>query len=105
MGRKSVYTTGFSHYVHTELRFNIQGGSNFQKIKKDGKFMKKIVLVLAVVLFVLNIGFRAEASSAELVTVIVDGRTIEFTDAPAYLDANGRVQVPVRFVGEALGAL
>ena len=66
--------------------------------------MKKIVLALAVVLFVLNIGFKVDASSAELVTVIVDGRTIEFTDAPAYLDANGRVQVPVRFVGEALGA-
>ena len=41
---------------------------------------------------------------AELVTVIVDGCTIEFTDATAHSDANGRVQVPVRFVGEALGA-
>jgi len=43
-------------------------------------------------------------STDNTVTVIVDGRTIDFPDAPAFVDENGRTQMPARFIGEALGA-
>lgn len=65
--------------------------------------MRKITMVL--VLIAIIIGFSLPAQAADTVNVIIDGRTIEFTDAPAYIDQNGRTQVPTRFVGEALGAL
>jgi hypothetical protein len=38
------------------------------------------------------------------VAVIVDGQSVHFPDAPAYVDTNGRVQLPARYIGEALGA-
>ena len=42
--------------------------------------------------------------SAETVRVVVNGQELIFPDVQPYLDANGRTQVPTRFVGEALGA-
>jgi hypothetical protein len=36
--------------------------------------------------------------------VVVNGEKIYFPDAQPFIDANGRTQVPVRFVSEALGA-
>ena len=42
--------------------------------------------------------------SAETVRVVVNGQELVFPDVQPYLDANGRTQVPTRFVGEALGA-
>ena len=44
------------------------------------------------------------ALSAELVTVFVNDQKIIFPDAPAYIDQKGRTQIPVRYIGEALGA-
>jgi hypothetical protein len=65
--------------------------------------MRKIVILLVVLMLIT--GFSVKAQATDTVNVIVDGRKIEFTDAPAYVDNNGRTQVPTRFVGEALGAL
>ena len=47
---------------------------------------------------------QSVASQSSDVTVIVDGKKIDFPDAPAFIDENGRTQIPIRFVGEALGA-
>ena len=44
------------------------------------------------------------AQAANTVTVIVDGWAVDFPDAPAYIDENGRTQIPARYIGEALGA-
>ena len=44
------------------------------------------------------------APPSNQVRVVVDGQPVSFPDAPAYIDANGRAQVPARFIGEALGA-
>ena len=63
-----------------------------------------MVLVMTVVMPISIFSVSVSASQADLVTVIVDGRTINFPDAPAYIDENGRTQLPARFIGEALGA-
>lgn len=43
--------------------------------------------------------------SAELpLRVVVNGDKVSFPDAQPFIDSNGRTQVPVRFVSEALGA-
>ena len=64
--------------------------------------MKKLVIILSV--FVLMFGLlctTAQASPA--VRVVVDGKTIAFTDAKPYVDSSNRTQVPMRALGEALG--
>jgi len=35
---------------------------------------------------------------------VVNGTKINFPDAEPFIDENSRTQVPIRFVGEALGA-
>jgi len=59
-----------------------------------------MVLVMTVVMPISIFSVSVSASQADLVTVIVDGRTINFPDAPAYIDENGRTQLPARFIGE-----
>lgn len=61
--------------------------------------MKKIMIILTLML-ILTAG-QVFASSDD-VTVVVDGKTIEF-DVQPYIE-NGRTMVPVRFVAEELGA-
>lgn len=64
--------------------------------------MRKIMFILVMFMFIANINVEAQAQ--DTITVIVDGREVKFTDAPAYIDASGSVQVPSRPIGEALGA-
>lgn len=42
--------------------------------------------------------------SEQEVTVDVNGKKVEFSDSKPYIDSNGRVIVPVKFVAEQLGA-
>ena len=67
--------------------------------------MKKSITAVTVIFLVIGILFTIwiPSQAAELINVVVNGNKVEFPDAPAYLDENGRTQVPVRFVVEALG--
>ena len=44
------------------------------------------------------------AAAADPVKVFVNGKEIGFPDAQPFIDSNGRTQVPVRFVTEAMNA-
>ena len=44
------------------------------------------------------------AAAADPVKVFVNGKEIGFPDALPFIDSNGRTQVPVRFVAEAMNA-
>ena len=67
---------------------------------------KKIVAAALAVLSLITVVLMDThyAQAVELVTVIIDGQTINFPDAPAYMDENGRTQIPVRCLSESLGA-
>ncbi|ETT30089.1 MULTISPECIES: copper amine oxidase N-terminal domain-containing protein [unclassified Paenibacillus] len=65
--------------------------------------MKKIT-ILFTALFLLISLMPVSAHAAQSVRVVVDGSKISFPDAQPFLDKQNRVQVPVRFVSEALGA-
>lgn len=67
--------------------------------------MKKTIAILLVMVFVSTTLFLVPAFSVELpLRVVVNNVKVNFPDAQPYIDSNGRVQVPVRFVTEALGA-
>ena len=66
--------------------------------------MKKIAtVILATVLLASSFTYGAYASSRN-VKVNVDNKEISFTEASPYIDSNGRVLVPLRFVSESIGA-
>ena len=67
---------------------------------------KKIILtLLAVLTLIVSISINTNiVQAADTVTVVIDSRSIEFPDASAYIDENGRTQLPARYVGETLGA-
>ena len=66
--------------------------------------MKKLTLVLVLMMVITTI-LSTTAFSFEIpIRVVVNGQKINFPDANPFIDENGRTQVPVRFVGEALGA-
>ncbi|WMT42048.1 copper amine oxidase N-terminal domain-containing protein [Paenibacillus sp. D2_2] len=67
------------------------------KLKKMGLFLMSIILV-----FVMVPGMSSAAKLS--LRVELNGERILFPDAQPYVDKNNRVQVPVRFVSEALGA-
>ena len=62
-------------------------------------------LLAAVIMAVLTASMPVASLAADTVTVIVDGRRVSFPDAPAFVDKNGRTQIPVRYVGKAMGML
>lgn len=65
--------------------------------------MKKIVLFITVA--VIMVTTLATTAFAQLpLRVVVNGDRVNFPDAEPFIDGNGRTQVPVRFVSEALGA-
>ena len=69
--------------------------------------LKKISLILMsmVLVFVMVPGLSSAAGKAKLsLRVELNGERIIFPDAQPYVDKQNRVQVPVRFVSEALGA-
>lgn len=63
------------------------------------RIVTSIVIALAVV-FCLTLPTLAGSS----INMVVNGKKITSNDAPPFIDENGRTQVPVRFVSEALGA-
>jgi len=66
--------------------------------------MKKIAKILTIVLVVTYL-LSLPVSAVELpIRVVVNGTKINFPDAEPFIDENSRTQVPIRFVGEALGA-
>ena len=65
--------------------------------------MKKIVLFITVSVIMLMA--LTTTSFAQLpLRVVVNGDRVNFPDAEPFIDDNGRTQIPVRFVSEALGA-
>ena len=67
------------------------------KLKKIGLVLMSMILV-----FVMLPGMSSAAKLS--LRVELNGERIIFPDAQPYVDKNNRVQVPVRFVSEALGA-
>lgn len=67
--------------------------------------MKRLTSLLAVFLMItlFSTSFQATAASLPL-RVVVDGQKVNFPDAQPFIDNQQRVQLPVRFVTEALGA-
>ena len=63
------------------------------------------VLLTLVILAGLTASLTVESTAADKITVVVDGKTVRFPDAPAFVDGNSRTQIPVRYVGEAMGML
>ena len=67
------------------------------------KRLTAVILTVLTLLASASISIQS-ARAASLVTVIVDGEKVNFPDAPAYVDENGRTQIPTRYIGEAMGA-
>ncbi|PQQ67090.1 copper amine oxidase N-terminal domain-containing protein [Acetivibrio saccincola] len=65
--------------------------------------MKKIVLFITVSIVMLMV-FTTTSFAQLPLRVVVNGNRVNFPDAEPFIDDNGRTQVPVRFVSEALGA-
>lgn len=66
--------------------------------------MKKFAaVILGTVLLTSSFTYGAYASNRN-VKVNVDNKEISFTEASPYIDSNGRVLVPLRFVSESIGA-
>ncbi|AUG56199.1 copper amine oxidase N-terminal domain-containing protein [Acetivibrio saccincola] len=65
--------------------------------------MKKIVLFITVSVIML-MAFTTTPFAQLPLRVVVNGNRVNFPDAEPFIDDNGRTQVPVRFVSEALGA-
>jgi hypothetical protein len=68
-----------------------------------GNKMKKIVLFITVSVIML-MAFTTTSFAQLPLRVVVNGNRVNFPDAEPFIDDNGRTQVPVRFVSEALGA-
>ena len=60
------------------------------------------VILLAIVLAIVPAA-PAYAQQSDIITVTLDGRTLTFADVPPQI-INGRTMVPLRFIGEELGA-
>lgn len=73
------------------------------------RFWRKYIMIkrlkVIAMLFVFVIMCTSIQVSADIpLRVVVNGEKIDFPDAQPFIDKNGRTQVPVRFVSEALGA-
>ncbi|MDO9566548.1 MAG: copper amine oxidase N-terminal domain-containing protein [Candidatus Desulfaltia sp.] len=63
--------------------------------------LKKTVSILLVLVMIFLV---ASVASAANVTVRVDGNRVFFPDQQPFIDENGRTLVPIRFIGEEMGA-
>jgi len=65
-----------------------------------------LTIALLILLIILSPGKAAAGEPARdlALHVQVNGREVGFSDARPFIDENGRVQAPVRFVAQALGA-
>lgn len=66
--------------------------------------MKKFALVIAAALFMTALFSVLNVFAEMPLRIVVDGDRLFFPDAQPFIDSNGRTQVPVRFIGERLGA-
>lgn len=66
------------------------------------QFKKPILLLLSFVMIIMSAA-SVSAAVKKIVTVQVNGKTVNFPDAKPYTEDN-RVMIPVRFVSESLGA-
>ena len=66
------------------------------------KKTRRIVFLLSV--FVLAFALLCPSALAKTnIKIVVDAQNVAFTDAEPFIDQNGRTQVPMRALGEALG--
>lgn len=73
-------------------------------INQEEIFMLNKMIKLLTVVFLSSI-LTSTVGMAEMpLRVVVNGNKVSFPDALPFIDGNGRTQVPVRFVSEALGA-
>jgi len=66
--------------------------------------MKKLTLVIAVVMFITVFFSVLNVCGGFPLRIVVNNERLFFPDAQPFIDENGRTQVPVRFIGEELGA-
>jgi hypothetical protein len=69
--------------------------------------MRKWTLAVLIAILLVSVPVASANTSSlspTFVSVVLDGKKIWFPDAQAYIDANQRTLVPVRFVAESLGA-
>jgi Copper amine oxidase N-terminal domain len=66
--------------------------------------MKKIGVLLTVILMVSTVLSSVTLAAEMPLRVVVDKDKVEFLDAKPFKDEEARIQVPLRFVSEALGA-
>jgi len=66
--------------------------------------MKRIARILTLALIVTCLLSLPTLAIELPIRVVVNGTKINFPDAEPFIDENSRTQVPIRFVGEALGA-
>lgn len=66
--------------------------------------MKKISVLLAVALMVSTVLSSVTLAAEMPLRIVVNKEKVEFSDAVPFEDEQGRIQVPLRFVSEALGA-
>ena len=64
--------------------------------------MKKLSVFLLVMVLAFGV-FCTSAQAADNIKITVNGTNVAFTDAKPFVDQNGRTQVPMRALGEALG--
>lgn len=67
--------------------------------------MRKSALFLAVVFIMGMLLSTMPFAAAIPISVVVDGKDIDFPDSQPFIDTQGRTQTPARFIGEALGAI
>jgi hypothetical protein len=66
--------------------------------------VKKGINLLLATAVLAGVGTGVAQAAPPFVNVVLDGKKVGFPDAQAFVDANGRTLVPVRFVTESLGA-
>lgn len=66
--------------------------------------MKKFTLVMAVVLVVTALFSGVNVFGEMPLRILINGDRLFFPDAQPFIDENGRIQTPARFIGEELGA-
>jgi hypothetical protein len=66
--------------------------------------MKKVSFLITAILIMMTV-FATTISAQTTVDIMLNGKSVNFYDAKPFIDSNGRTQVPVRFIAEALGAV
>jgi hypothetical protein len=67
-------------------------------------YMKKFKLVLILSLSLITIFSTVTFAADKPINVVLNDSKIDFPDAQPFVDANGRTQIPAKYIGEALGA-